>query len=337
MATKCDNNKIMSLNAGYGSDLLTAPMGAGKVFHVCQVATDTYDYLSRILVPDSDGVQRLYGATAASSDTAIQAALDACVANRNDYVICWPSTADYDLTAVLTMSKARVHFICPAGIGNKGMNNFTRIHQTIAATNHITVTADCVEIAGFFFKGYDGTAHDEPAIIYLSGTRWTPHIHDNFFGLGATAAGTGYGILADGACSHFNIHDNYFTNYAPALNTGTNNALSAFIGITSGSSTRGIIADNIMHTGVNTTVASGITNSGTGMIIARNYIFENVANGGNDAGVLTKGITTGVDAFVVDNRLAVDTAANAITGGTADHTANENWESENGGSIIEVV
>jgi hypothetical protein len=304
--------------------------GAGNIYWVMQTTHGSYSQFK-------EDHQFVYADGSNSVHTGIQSALDATVANRNDYVIVMPDATDYDITAALTMSKNRVHLVCPAGIGNKGMNNFARIHQTTATTQCIVVTADCVEIAGLFFKGYDGTAKDAPSIIHLSGTRWTPHIHDNFFGIGATASSSNYGILADGACSHFNIHDNYFTNYSPTLLTGTANDVAAFVGITSASSTRGIIADNIMHTGPNTTVASGITNVGTGMLISGNFLWENSAVGSYDAGVLTKGITLTSDGFAVNNRIAVATAANAITGGTVDASANQNFESENGGTVIEVV
>ena len=307
-----------------------ASLGIGNIYWVMQTTHGYYGQFCKdrnFMYPDGSY----------SVQSTIQAALDATVANRNDYVVVMPDNSDYDLTAALTMSKNRVHLICPDGIGNRGMNNFCRIHQITATTQCIVVTADCVEIAGFFFKGYDGTAKDAPSIIHLSGTRWTAHIHDNFFGIGATASSSNYGILADGACSHFNIHDNYFTNYSPTLLTGTANDIAAFIGITSASSTRGIIARNVMHTGPNTTVASGITNVGTGMLVDSNYIWENSAVGSYDAGVLTKGITLTSDGFATNNRIAVATASNAITGGTADASANQNFESENGGTVIEVV
>lgn len=106
--------------------------------------------------------------------------MDATVANRNDYVVVMPATGDYDLTAALTMSKARTHLICPAGIGWGGITgNSARIHQNTAATAVITVSADNVEIAGFFFKG-DAASTSGNQIDFTS-TRWCANIHDNFF------------------------------------------------------------------------------------------------------------------------------------------------------------
>lgn len=319
-----------NINSGYGQGLLAGiPLGAGKVFWVAQAATDQWLRLSEAIQPDADGVARLY--------TDIQSALDNTVANRNDYVIVEPATADYDITAALTMSKARAHLICPAGIGWGGMpGNAARVHQTTATTQNIVVTADCIEIAGFFFKGYDGTAKDAPSIIHLSGTRWCPNIHDNFFGCAWTAAGTGYGILADGACSHFSIRDNYFTNYAPTLLTGTNNAGTAFIGITSSSSTRGLISDNQLLTGPNTT-CSGIVTTGPGMVIEDNLIMESAPFSTYDAGVLTKGINASADTFCVGNRFQIATGGDAITGPTTNKCCVDNWQGDSGNTIVESV
>ena len=307
-------------------------VGAGNVYYVCQAANTNAYALATLRFAGQkydDGTAMLH--------TTIQSALDATVENRNDYVIVMPDSSDYDLTAALTMSKARVHLICPAGIGWQGVApNMARIHQTTATTENIVVTADTVEIAGLFFKGYDGTAHDAPAIIRLSGTRWCAHIHDCFFGVGATAAGTGYGLLADGACSHFSIHDNYFTNYAPGLITGTNNTLTAFIGITSASSTRGVISNNIVHTGSNTTATSGISCVAVYGIVKDNLIIQDVASGaGADAGVLTNAITLGASTMAFRNLIGgAVSATDSLVGGTADASATENFISLNGGTLV---
>lgn len=321
------NFDVVKANAYLGGTALGA--GYGNVYYVCQTAnTIPYRDISAKFGGEtySDGSQILH--------TTIQAALDVTVANRNDYVIVVPDTSDYDLTATLTMSKARTHLLAPAGLGWGGITgNSVRVHMTTAATDTITVSADNIEIAGFFFK-HDASSTTGNTIT-LSGTRWCAHIHDNFFGMYATASTANYGIYAAGACNHYSIHDNYFTNYSPGLNTGTNNNIAAFIGITSGSSTRGIIRDNIMLTGVNTTVAAAINDAGTGTVITGNQIWENAANGGNDAGVLTLGISTGVDAMVTKNLVGITTgnAANAYSGGTANQSYILNYEGTSGGTL----
>jgi hypothetical protein len=265
----------------------------------------------------------------------IQKGLDACTANKDDYVILMPSSTDYDITATLTMSTARVHLVCPTGIGWGGITgNTVRIHQNTAATATITVSADNIEIAGIFFKG-DAT-QTTGNIITFSGTRWCANVHDNFFGMYATALTANYGIYAAGAMNHFAIYNNYFTNYQPGLNTGTNNNIAAFIGITSGSSTRGIIRNNIFLTGVNTTVAAAIADASTGSIIMDNIIYQSVANGGNDAGVLTLGVSSGVDSLCLRNAICIDhgSVANAFSGQTSNQGLILNYEPQVGGTLI---
>lgn len=299
-------------------------LGVGNVYYVVQAANaSVYSHMIK-------NYQRRYSDGSAAVQTSIQAALNATVANRNDYVIVMPDSSDYDITAALTMTKKSVHLICPAGLGCQGFPaNAARIHQNTAATACITVTGDAIEIAGLFFKGVEGGN-----IIDLSGTRWHPHIHDNFFGIAATAASNNYGIYADGACSHFSIHDNYFTNYSPGAMSGANNAVAAFISIAEGGSTRGLIRGNFMHTGGNTTVAAAISCGGYGIFIVDNYLWEDVAFGATEAGILTLGISTSADCFVANNRIGIATEANGVNGGTANQSYAANYEGTNGGALL---
>jgi hypothetical protein len=273
-----------------------------------------------------------------STDTplaTIQAGLDKCRANKDDYVILMPCSTDYDITATLTMSNARVHLVCPTGIGWGGMpGNTARIHMNTAATDFITVTADNVEIAGIFFKA-DATS-TTGNIITLSSTRWCANIHDNFFGMYATAATNNYGIYGAGACNHCVIYNNYFTNYSPGLNTGTNNDIAAFIDLASGSSTRNIVRNNVLVTGVNTTVGAAILLGGTGSLVQDNVVIESVANGGNDAGILTLGISSGVDSVLIRNTvsMAVGNIANAIDGATANQSYILNYGGNAGATAL---
>jgi len=299
-----------------------AGTGCGEVFYVCK-NTDSGDKVVYRWLRSRTKKSHLF--------TDIQDALDKTVACRNDYVIVYPSATDYDLTETLTMTKKCVHLICPAGLGSNGFpTNAARIDMT-ADDEAITVTGDCVEIAGFFFKGYL-----DASIIHLSGTRWHPIIHDNFFGMKASSSGSGnYGIKADGACSHFSFYDNYFTNYSPAAMTGTDNAVAGFIGVTNASSTRGLIRNNLLHTGANTTVATGIANAGYGMFILDNYLWEDVAFGATQAGVFTLGISNSVDSFCANNMIGIATAANGVAGGTANQSYTHNYEGTSGGTALQ--
>lgn len=275
-----------------------------------------------------DGSPILFKASATAADVAIQAALDACVASRNDYVIIMPSAADYDLTATLTMSKKAVHLICPAGFGSNGIGmNAARLDCTVDVPA-VTITGDCVEFGGFFIKGFLNGG----SCILLSGTRWHANIHDNFVGIKASSAGSAnYGIFGAAACCHMSIHHNYVTNYSPSAMTGGDNVIAGAIAFTSTSCTRNVISDNIITTGANTTMALGISDVGDQAMILRNHVFECPAfSGVYDASTLTVGINSSVTSFVADNRIGIVTAANAVVGGTADSSYCCTYEASSG-------
>lgn len=301
------------------------PLGSGNIYYVMQTTNTLYSDFVR-----THNRKYRNSATTSAVYSDIQSALDATVANRNDYVVVMPDSSDYDITEALTMTKARVHLICPAGLGTYGMGmNMARIHQNTAATAIITVTGDTTEIAGLFFKGYSGAD-----IITLSSTRWHNLIHDNFFGLSATASSSNTALAGTGAVSHPSIHHNFFTNYSPGAVTGTDNDVAAFIGLTSASSTRGLICDNLFTTGVNTAVAAGISVAGLEFFILRNYMFESPAFGSSQAGTFTLGISTSAGCFVSDNRIGIGTPANGVSGGTADQSYVTNYEGTSGGTLL---
>ena len=314
-------HKIMPtdiLGGGYGT--------SGNIYWVMQSANTLYDaFYTEYNMVYPDGTE--------SVKTTIQGGLDACTANRDDYVLVTPDSADYDSTAALTMSKARTHLIAPAGLGHQGFpSNAVRMHQNTASTDCITVSADTVEIAGFFFKGYLGAD-----IIGLGASaRWHPHIHDNFFGMSATDGSDNYGIKATGACCHFSIHDNYFCNYSPGAMSGTDNDLGSFIYMSDGGCTRGLIRDNIMYTGHNTEVTAMIQYSGCGCFIIDNFLAETAAHGASEAGVITLGISVAADNILMRNLVAMTTAniANAISGMDSDNAVMNYGSDAAGGDTI---
>lgn len=299
-------------------------LAMGNVYYVLQSTNADYTNIidKRQGIYQNDGSWRCH--------TTIQSALNATVTNRNDYVVVLPDGSDYDLTETLTLTKNRVHLVAPSGFGTMGFpNNSVRIDQTTAATAIATITGDCVEIGGFFLKG--SLSGD---MIVLSSTRWTPIIHDNFFGVKASdASSSNYAVGGTGAISHASIYSNYFCNYSPALMTGTNNALASFISLTSGSCTRGLIRNNIMNTGANTTVGAGIIFSGVDGFVIGNYLWENAGGGGVDAGIFTLGISTSAQCLVADNRIGIATEANAVSGGTADQSYVCNYEGTSGAIV----
>lgn len=325
------NNYILRKDVSSLFDLVDGSsalgLGVGNIYYVVQT-TNTAPRAYALAT-----LQKTYKDGSRAVHSTIQSALDATVANRNDYVIVFPDASDYDITAALTMSKKAVHLICPAGLcGDDFPTNAARIHQNTASTDFFTVTGDAIEIAGFFFK-QDSASRDD--IIYLSGTRWHPVIHHNFFGMSATASTSKYGIYGDGAVSHFSIYKNYFTNYSPGAVSGTNNDIAAFIGLTAAGSTRGSIKDNTFVSGVNTTVAAGISVAGSGIIVRNNHLHQNAAFGGSDAGAFTAGISVSGDVALVRNTFTGFNEAACITGATADANCTLNYDGYNGGTVVD--
>jgi len=142
-----------------------------------------------------------------------------------------------------------------------------------------------------------------------------------------------YGIKGTGAVNHYSIHDNYFNNYSPGANSGTDNDLGAFIYFSSSSCTRGLIRNNIFMTGVNTEVTSGIVAMGSDIIIDNNILAESKAIGASEDGVLTLGITTGASATVCRNIFSM-AADNEVSGGTSNESYTQNFESTSGGVVV---
>ena len=132
----------------FGGIVLGA-VGIGNVYYVCKT-TDTAVYAD--MWKRYGGSRKKYEDDSLILHSTIQSALDATVECRNDYVIVMPSDSDYDLTAVLTMSKKSVHLICPAGLGyDVGATNAARIHQTTDAVKgetHYNTFRTCGDVDG---------------------------------------------------------------------------------------------------------------------------------------------------------------------------------------------
>ncbi len=288
----------------------------GNVYFVCETSNSLYstDFIKSKTGKYEDYSERVHNTA--------QSALNACVAYRNDYVIVLDNLS---ISSALSMATNRQHLICPTGIKPNFPGDFS-ITQSGSA-DVITITGNGCEVAGFWLINKLG----QDAIDIR--TTWMTHIHHNYFALKATASSDSYGIVGTSPIQ-FNIHHNLFNNAYPGAMSGTDNDIAAFIGITSGASTRGMIADNIMHTGANTTVAAGITTGGYGQFILRNYLWENPSHGGSDAGTFTVGISGGANCLIADNRVGLGTAANGVSGGTANQSYVENYEGTSGGTVL---
>ena len=294
----------------------------GNVYHVCQAAnTNVY---SALLERFDD--QRYTNDDSLILHTDIQSALDATVANREDYVYVHTDGSDYDLTASLTMSKKGVHLLAPGGLSHGGgiPGNAVRLHQTTAGLACMTSTADCIEMAGFFCKGMI----DSP-IVDLSGTRWHNYIHHNFLGGAVTAGAAIYTITGAGAVFQCTISDNYIMGgYSP----NAAQTISGLIGFTSGSSGRNLIARNYLVTGARITVTAGVVTGGTNDMVVDNIFHETVATV-LTAGTFTEAWNGSTTTVYIGNKVAMDTPAES--GGTVNNTHVDNWSATAGSTILE--
>ncbi len=274
--------------------------------------------------------QRIYSDGTYAVQPDIQAGLDAVTANRDDYVIVMPSSSDYDITATLTMSKGRTHLIAPAGLGKMGMqSNAVRVHQETAATAVFTISADTVEVAGFFLKCSTGNG------FTLTSTRWHADIHDNFVGMANTDGTDSHGIIGAGACYHMGIWNNYLVNYSPGAVSGTDNDLASFITFSSSSSGRSVIRNNIIQSGVNTEVTSAMNIQGDASMVIDNIVMETQAIGAAETGILTAGITASAGTALIRNVSPGLAASAFIVGPTVDLMCVENYSGLNGGTVVD--
>jgi hypothetical protein len=297
------------------------PLGIGNVYFVIKTNEPYYSaFLNEHQGQYPDGTWRVHSATAASSHTAIQAALDACVEGRNDYVILQPSDSDYDITAALTLSKKSVHLVCPAGLGlERGATNACRIHQNTAETAIFAVSDASIEIAGFYLKPYADASH-----ITIAATSYGLNIHHNYFPLQWTTTPAEAILCAgDGGAWGQVSHHNIF------VSQGGDDVTCASL-ITIGSSATGARCDhNDIFIGDGNVLTSAITNSATKG--TTNYNTFMVAAGD---GTITTCITQGSYGVAIGNRACVGADA-LVTGGTDDISAVDNMNSLAGGTIAD--
>jgi hypothetical protein len=274
--------------------------GAGNIYYVIQSSNDDYTRFVRdMMFSYPDGTVSVYGT--------IQAALDACVAERNDYVYVMPDSADYDLTATLTMSKKAVHLIGPGAMpGIPGATNAARIHQT-GAYAAITISGQACEVAGLFIK-----CKQDKTGIEISAAAHNANIHNNFVALATTdGAATQYGIHATGESQGLAIYENYVTNYSPE---GTSKTIGGGIVLDNG--TRAIVDKNIVTTGgFGTTMSVGLGLSGAQIIASNNRLVES-KSGSPASSTFTLGISAANDTVLFDNRVSMTfgNIANALSG-----------------------
>jgi len=275
--------------------------GVGNVYYVIQAAQEEY-------ADTVDAYQKTYSDGSSAIQNTITTALTASQAERNDYIIVFPDPADYDEGATLTMNKASVHLICPAGIGGSyGCSTRAATIDPNAAAAAITITGRGVEVAGFWIRGYT-----EKVCITNSGVGvW---IHHNDCAVTCTTSVAG-GIYTSGVGS--TIEKNFIFS-----NSGAGTWL---YGISApGGATRTHVIGNVVTVGNASTCTDGITMAADngymqmGVCSGNQVVEVPDCGGGVGTATLSHGITTGVGVLTTDNRVAIATHGNAYRTGGVD-------------------
>jgi hypothetical protein len=191
----------------------------GNIYYVIQTTESFYaQFIEDYQTTYRDGSRAVYPHTATSGAVTVNGlknALAATVEGRNDYVIVMGANSTYYIDAALAMNKKGVHLICPAGLGyDIGANNACRIQQITAATAVIAVSDAAVEIAGIYFKNYDGVV-----AISLAAASYAPNIHHNTFALNEQAGFVGAIIGTGDAGGWGKIERNWFVSQAGGAQT----------------------------------------------------------------------------------------------------------------------
>lgn len=259
------------------------------------------------------------------SGNGIQTALDATVANRNDYVIVQPSQSDYDLTTALTMSKKAVHLLCPAGISyDRGANNACRLDQT-GSDPVIEVSDSAIEIAGFYMKN----ANTEGGII-ISNSSYGLHIHNNYWAMRLNT-GTNepmLGPLISNSSGDAGAWSTYENNSIQSQ-AGANATIAAIIRFNSQATGVKVLNNDLGIGDTNNTATVGILNSSVkGETHGNRFSAYQTATG---AGVFTHCVNIHASGTAYDNSGNV-ADGEIVVGGTAGKSFIRNFNSASGGT-----
>lgn len=308
-------SRISDLQGGHAA----LGLGIGNVYWVIKTTETHYaQFLEDHLFEYSDG--------SASVQTSIQAALDATVECRNDYVMVMPSDSDYDLTAALTLSKKGVHLIAAGSSPYypNGCGNSVRLDQT-GAYPVMVVSDSAIEIAGFYLKNY----YCKGGII-IANTSYGLNIHHNYWAMRLNTA-TNEPMLGPyisnasgdaGAWSTF--HSNFIQSQAGASAT-----IAAIIRFNSQATGVRVLNTDIAIGDTDNTATVGILNlSVKGQVNDCNFSAHQTASG---AGVFTHCIQIHASGTAYGNRGNV-ADGELVVGGTDDLSYVLNYNSVDGGT-----
>jgi len=300
-------------NSRYGAIARYLPPTLGKVFFVTHADNANLNSLLTEFPTDSDGVPRVYQTVdaAATDNLAVQAALDATVAGRNDYVIIMPGNGnDYDLGAVLTMTKNDVHLVTLESLtapdSRIGCSRQVVLEQT-ASADVVNITGMNCEFAGFYIKPYANKTS-----IATSSNPHGYNIHHNMIYMTVSTTMTEYVIdcHTDSSGIYGRIANNWFTSQsgtcAGCIMVGT-------------SATGNHITRNMIVVGDSATLTAGIYAGGYKGLCDYNTVSE--MDGGGAGGTITMGFEN--SGSVMNRNIAnIANDDDFTSAGTNDYVAN---------------
>ena len=298
-------------------------LGVGNVYRVIK-STEAYyaQFIEDHQYEHSDGSVAVH--------TTIQSALDATVANRNDYVVVQPSQADYDITVALTLSKKGVHLVSGfGGFYSRGCGNAVRIHQT-GAFPIMEVSNSAIEIAGFYLKNYPSKGG-----IIISNSSYGLNIHHNYWAMNLNSATNEpmLGPLIANTSGDAGAWSTYQSNFFQSQ-AGASATIAAIIRFNAQATGVRIVENDLLIGDTDNTATVGILNGSVkGITSDNNFYAAQTASG---AGVFTHCVVSHASGCAYGNRGNVGDSA-LVLGGTNELSHILNFNSVAGGTQDELV
>ena len=304
----------------YGAITRMLPPTTGKVFFVCHADNANTAELMNEFPTDRDGVPRVYVTVsgAATDDLAIQAAIDACVSGRNDYVIIMPGGGNkYNCSTKILMNKNNVHLVTLEAIANTGSNPSVGASGQVyidqsASDDLIYITGRDCEVAGF-----QACPKQNYSTIEGGSTAHGAHVHHIMMYM--YGSGTPIDFLTLYGSIYVTIENNYLTSV-----TGTVPKAIAVHPSNTGAIVRGnyiIVADG-------STATIGIYNGAVKGLTCDNIVAA--TSSGPAQGTITTALSCG-DGICTRNMLGVANTADLAAGGT--YSFIQNYGGTNGGEL----
>ena len=283
----------------------------GRIFIVKNTtdsADPNYAKLDEVFKTDTEGVVRVF--------TDLKTAYDATTTNNNDVILLDAHTS-HKVSAMLTVSKNRVHFIGMDGGGRLG-NQRTLISNTStgAATDTamVKITGTGVTFRNIKFANNWTVAQNVYAVDFSGANGYFENCTIQNLGSAHLT-----NVLA--ASLHLTADDVEFKNCTIGTDTLKSTVAAAQVVLMDGASTRATFTDclfRVFSSQTTVTLFSLAGNGSNNLQLFRNCIFANRVNGGATAAVAVKsdGTTAGDVLFHYCTASGVTDFATAAVGNT---------------------